>query len=109
MRLLLKKGSKKLRAINLEILRPYAKRYIWWQTPDEALHMPQRVIAQVMNLGTFEDMQKLAKEVGDDVLSDVIAHAEPGQFTPRAWAYWHYRLNLADVDQVPELPVRRFA
>lgn len=70
--------------------------------------MPERVIAQVMNLGDYDDVQWLAEQVGDDVLCDVLTHAEAGQFTARSWAYWHYRLGLAQVEQVPPLPVRRF-
>lgn len=70
--------------------------------------MPERVIAQVMNLGDYDDVQWLAEQVGDDVLCDVLTHAEAGQFNARSWAYWHYRLGLAQVEQVPPLPVRGF-
>ncbi len=70
--------------------------------------MPERVIAQVMNIGEYVDVQQLANQVGDDVLRDVIAHAQAGQFAERSWAYWNYRLGLANVDQVPPLPVRSF-
>ncbi len=94
--------------INQEMLRPFASKYIWWKKPDEALAMPERVIAQVMNIGDYADVQLLASKVGDDVLRDVLIHAEAGQFNERSWAYWHYRLGLADVDQVPALPVRKF-
>ena len=70
--------------------------------------MPERVIAQVMNIGDYADVQLLAAQVGDDVLRQVLAHAQAGQFNERSWAYWHYRLGLASVDHVPALPVRRF-
>lgn len=89
-------------------LKPYARKYVWWKTPDEAVALPQRVIAQVMNLGEYDDMLALASEVGDDVLREVLAQAEAGQFNARSWHYWHYRLGLAEVDQVPPMPVRRF-
>jgi len=62
-----------------------------------------------MNIGDYADVQVLAKSVGDDVLREVLSHAEAGQFNARSWAYWHYRLGLADVDDVPALPRRRFA
>ena len=93
--------------INPTGLTSLARKYVWWKTPIEALEMPERVIAQVMNLGDYEDVQQLAHQVGDDVLRDVIAHAQAGQFDPRSWAYWHYRLGLASVDQVPPMPSRR--
>lgn len=70
--------------------------------------MPERVIAQVMNLGDYTDVQLLANQVGDDVLREILSHAETGQFNERSWAYWHYRLGLASLDDVPALPMRRF-
>ncbi len=92
-----------------DLLAELASKYIWWKTPDEALAMPQRIVAQVMNLGDYFDVQRLANQLGDDALRDTIAHAEAGQFNERSWAYWHYRLGLAEFDQVPTLPIRRFA
>ena len=71
--------------------------------------MPGRVIAQVMNIGDYADVQALANQVGEDVLKNVLTDAEAGQFNERSWAYWHYRLGLAGVDDVPAMPVRRFA
>ena len=92
-----------------DILKPFAAKYIWWKTPEEAVATPERVIAQVMNIGDYADVQWLVSQVGDEVLHEVLKHAEAGQFTERSWAYWHYRLGLSDVDQVPALPVRKFA
>ncbi|MBK9440711.1 MAG: hypothetical protein IPN53_05085 [Comamonadaceae bacterium] len=95
--------------IDRRVLKSLASKYIWWKTPDEAADMPDRVIAQVMNIGDYADVQLLVHEFGDDVLREVIARAQAGQFDQRSWAYWHYRLGLASVDQVPPLPSRRFA
>lgn len=93
---------------NHALLKRLASLYIWWKTPDEALAQPERVMAQVMNLGDYADVQLLAQQVGDGALREVIAHAQAGQFNARSWAYWHYRLGLCNVDEVPPLPVRRF-
>lgn len=95
--------------VSQESLKPLASKYIWWKTPQEAVVMPERVIAQVMNIGDYSDVQALVYQVGDEVLRDVLTHAEAGQFNERSWAYWHYRLGLSSVDHVPALPVRRFA
>ncbi|MDR2787296.1 MAG: hypothetical protein LBD06_02835 [Candidatus Accumulibacter sp.] len=95
--------------ISQESLKSLAGKYIWWKTPDEAVAMPERVIAQVMDIGDYSDVQSLAAQVGDEALREVLKHAEAGQFNERSWAYWHYRLDLASVDHVPSLPVRRFA
>jgi hypothetical protein len=89
-------------------LEGFAAKYMWWKTPEAAIATPARVIAQVMNIGDFKDMQDIARQVGDEGLREVLAQAEAGWFTPRSWAYWHYRLGLCEVDKVPSLPVRQF-
>jgi len=94
--------------IDPEILKFLSGKYIWWKTPDEAVTMPQRVIAQVMNIGDYADVQVLANQVGDEILRDVLTHAEAGQFNERSWAYWHYRLGLADEGLLPAMPKRKF-
>ena len=92
-----------------EMLEPLARKYVWWKTPDEALAKPERVIAQVMDIGDYADVQALATVVGDAVLTDVLKRADIGAFNPRSWAYWHYRLGLADAGCVPPMPMRRTA
>lgn len=95
--------------ISRESLKPLASKYIWWKTPEEAVDMPERVIAQVMNIGDYADVQALASQLGDEVLREVLTHAQAGQFNERSWAYWHYRLGLPSVADVPAMPVRGFA
>ncbi|MCX7112697.1 MAG: hypothetical protein NTX45_21740 [Proteobacteria bacterium] len=91
-------------------LKPFAAKYIWWKTPDEAVERPERVIAQTMNIGDYDDLQALAEMLGDDRLRSVLTHAEAGWFDERSWAYWHYRLGLADADNdPPPMPSRKFA
>jgi len=91
-----------------EILKSFARKYIWWKTPDEAVLMPKRIVAQVMNIGDYADVQALANQVGEEILRDVLIHAEAGQFNERSWAYWHYRLDLASEGQLPVMPKRKF-
>ncbi|MDQ3774160.1 MAG: hypothetical protein M3461_07245 [Pseudomonadota bacterium] len=95
--------------IDREILEQFAAKYIWWKTPGEALQHPDRVIAQVMDIGDYDDVQKLVVQMGDEYLREVLARAEIGQFTARSWAYWHYRLGLATPGNVPPMPLRRIA
>ena len=94
--------------IDPEALKPLAGKYIWWKTPDEAVRMPERVMAQVMNIGDYTDVQALVCQVGDDVLRSVLSHAQAGQFNERSWSYWHYRLGLSSLGDVPPLPARGF-
>jgi hypothetical protein len=85
-----------------------AQKYIWWTTPDVAITMPERVVAQVMNIGDYDDVHALATLAGDDYLRAVLQRSEIGQFTPRSWAYWHYRLGLATPGSLPAMPARTF-
>jgi hypothetical protein len=91
------------------MLREDAVRYIWWETADEAMLRPARVIAQVMNLGDLDHAQALLGAVGEDAFRDVLASAEPGWFNARSWHYWHFRLGLCPPGgEVPPMPERRF-
>ena len=84
-----------------------ARRFIWWFAPEEALKYPQRVIARIMDMGTFEDIHELVGIVGEEALRQTLENAEAGQFRPRSWSYWQYLLNgLAD-DTLPPMPVRK--
>jgi len=98
-----------MRQAEKETLMTLARKYIWWKTPEEAIEFPFRVIAQVMNIGDYADVQYMANIVGDDTLRDVLTHAEIGQFSERSWNYWHYRLGIATLGHVPPLPMRIFA
>ena len=93
----------------LACLRALAPRYVLWKSPDEAMEFPDRVAAQVMNLGTFEDLTAMIETTGDNYLRGVLAHVEAGQLDARSWHYWHYRLGLAEYGTrpVPPMPVRR--
>ena len=96
-----------LDSIHNRALMGLAAKYVWWKTPDEAMQFPLRIIAQVMNIGAYDDVQTLVGLVGDNVLSEVLAQAEIGQFSEPSWTYWHIRLGLAEFDSVPPLPIRR--
>ena len=96
-------------SLDSNLLLPYASKYIWWKTPEEAITMPQRVIAQVMNIGDYDDVYALNAALGDDIFRETIHLAEAGQFSDKSWHYWHYRLGLAKLEEVPPLPVRSFS
>ena len=95
-----------MQAQETERLRPLAARYVWWKTADDALRYSERVVAQVMNVGAFEDVQLLSQIVSEKVLRGVLRHAEAGEFTPRSWHYWPYRLGLSR-PEVPPLSIRK--
>jgi len=90
-----------------KVLHRLASRYIWWKSPEDALMYPDRLIAQVMDMGDFDDMEELARLAGDERLRTVLAHAQAGQFRPKSWHYWHHRLGLATSGGVPPMPARK--
>ena len=85
-----------------------AQKYIWWQKPEEAAAWPERVIAQVMNMGDFDDAKILLESVGGEAFITTLKSAQAGWFNERSWHYWHYRLELCLFGEVPAPPVRRF-
>jgi hypothetical protein len=93
--------------LDTNLLEKLARKYIWWKTPAEAVERPERIVAQVMNIGDYDDVQSLVHAADVAYLREVLTHAEVGQFNARSWTYWHYRLGLSDPDTVPFLPKRR--
>jgi hypothetical protein len=96
--------------IQRQVLRDLGTKYVWWKDPDDALQFPDRIVAQLMELGDFEDVGLVQHHFGEECFRRVIQAAEPGQFSPRSWAYWHYRLKLIRPEELPPaLPTRQVA
>jgi hypothetical protein len=81
-----------------------AAQRIWWQPADVSLRNRDRVIARVLELGTFEAGQRLRVVLGDRHLARVPQRAEAGWFSPRSWNDWQLKLDLARSGAVPPLP-----
>lgn len=86
-------------------LKILAERYVWWETPDWAYHHPEILLANIMNLGNWQDIQQTRKILGDQVLKEALLNAPPGYFAYRAWDYWHLKFGLTPI---PPLPKRNF-
>jgi hypothetical protein len=81
-----------------------AIKYIWWQTVEEVMRFPERIIAQVMNIGLFEDWNELDKLFSEHELLYVLQNAECGWFNSRSWHFWHNTLSFNL--EIPPLPSR---
>ncbi len=91
----------------MDILSTMSAKYIWWKRADGQPFEARRVLAQVMDIGDFDDVLRVLDHLGEAPLRDVLAHAEAGWFKPRSWSYWHYRLGVVDPGApVPALPKR---
>jgi hypothetical protein len=86
----------------------FARKYLWWQLPEMAVTNPHRVIAQVMDIGTFDDVRALLAGVGKKEFTTALRDARPGEFSERSWHHWHLVLGVAELNSIPPLPVRRF-
>lgn len=60
-----------------------ARRLFWWKTPEEALVWPVRFLAQVMALGTWNDLQVAQRCWSDEDFRTVLRRPPPGVFDAR--------------------------
>lgn len=81
-----------------------ASRYVWWENATWAYQHPEIFLANVMNLGTWDDICLLRQCVGDDILEQIITDPPAGLFSPRSWNYWNIKFNHWPV---PPLPIRK--
>ena len=80
-----------------------AHKYVWWKPPAETLAEPRLLVAQMMTIGTLEDVQWLLSCTPSDELRAVLRDPPVGVFNGRSWTYWQRRLNG---DPIPPLPKR---
>jgi len=79
-------------------LKRIAGALFWWKSPEEAQGNPRRFLAQVMTLGTWDEVQTVRQIMGMDAFKDTLMHAPPGVFDPRSWAYWHAVFGLPEAE-----------
>lgn len=90
----------------LIFLLTMAEKFVWWKSPHQAIRYPQKVIAQVLNIGDIESVRETLQLFGEDTLREVIRSAEIGQFSDKSWSYWNVSLGLAVDGAIPEQPKR---
>ncbi|MHB1712260.1 MAG: hypothetical protein ACYCV7_12790 [Acidimicrobiales bacterium] len=84
--------------------------YIWWEPVEIAVAEPERLIAQVMDLGDWDDECDVEDAFDQAALRDVLANAQAGWFRPKSWSFWHYRLGITPFGaEPPPLPRRQFS
>jgi len=88
-----------------DLLRAFGSRYIWWR--DETPPSQDRVIAQVMSIGTWDDIRRLERAYSRDELRELMLRAQPGWISEPSWELWRGRLRAAGARDIPERPPRR--
>ena len=74
------------------LIAELGRKYLWWRPVGNKPPSDERVIAQAMNLSTFEDVRRMEETLGPDRLAAIMLQAEPGWFSGRSWEFWRGRL-----------------
>ena len=82
-----------------------ASKYVWWQAPQQTLEDPCLLAAQIMTLGTLDDVQWLLRRTSADALRRVLRDAPAGIFNERSWRFWHLQLGVAPIPPLPARPL----
>jgi hypothetical protein len=90
-----------------ELLARLAPRYVWWELEGPPAEQRLRTLAQIMDLGTYDDIRAVEAAFEPAELIEVMALAQPGWFSPRSWEFWRGRLALTAENSVPIKPPRR--
>ena len=88
-----------------ELIAELARRYVWWS--DARSVGDDRVIAQVMELGTYEDIRRIEKAFAPQELRDAMLGAPVGAISERSWDFWRGRLRFAGCAGIPQAPPAR--
>lgn len=88
------------------LLAEFERKYMWWQPIGGSRHSEDRIIAQVMNLGTYDDIRRLEKAIGRERLAATLGRAAAGWLSDRSWEFWRGRLS-AHGFVVADAPPRR--
>lgn len=82
-----------------------ARKYVWWQPPERTLADRHLLLAQMMTLGTVDDVRWLVGRVSEDGLRAVLRDPPVGVFNGRSWRFWHLRLGCHPEPALPARPM----
>lgn len=94
-------------AIPAALISELEAKYFWWEQVGTGPRSHVRILAQAMNLASFEDVRRLEKVLGPDLLAEIMLEAEPGWLSERSWEFWRGRLGLAAKRSIPASPPQR--
>jgi hypothetical protein len=90
-----------------DVIAEFGRKYLWWKPVGGEPFSEDRIIAQTMDLGTYDDILLLEQTVGKARLVEVMLHAEPGWISDRSWEFWRGRLSFATGAAIPNDAPRR--
>jgi hypothetical protein len=93
--------------VSQQTLAGFGRKYLWWEPVGGQPHSEDRIIAQTMNLGTYDDILMLERMVGKSRLVEIMLRAQPGWISDRSWEFWRGRLSFATGAAIPDRAPRR--
>ena len=90
-----------------DLVADLESRFFWWEPVGLQPRSHARILAQAMDLASFDDVRRLEKTLGPYRLAEAMLKAEPGWISDRSWEFWRGRLALATNRTVPDAPPRR--
>jgi len=79
-------------------LKRVAGELMWWQAPEVTLANPRRFLAQVMALGTWQEVREVREAFGWEAFKDALLNAPAGVLDRRSWVYWRNFFELPEAD-----------
>jgi hypothetical protein len=95
------------RDIPSDFLSELERKFFWWENVATEPRSAERIIAQAMSFADFEDILRLERELGPDLLADTMLKAQPGWIDARSWELWRGRLTRATGRTIPDEPPAR--
>jgi hypothetical protein len=83
------------------------RKYFWWEHVGTEPRSHARILAQAMDLASFDEVRRLETTLGPGRLVEAMLSAEPGWISERSWEFWRGRLVRATGEGIPETPPRR--
>ena len=56
-----------------EVIAGFGRKYLWWEPVGGAPHSEDRIIAETINFGTYDDILVL-----EDTVGEIMLRAQPG-------------------------------
>jgi hypothetical protein len=81
--------------------REIAAKYVWWKDPDAALANRTHFLCTLMTYGTLDDTRWMLEHYSPDDLRAALLDAPPGVFNARSWVFWHHKLGIAPIGDLP--------
>jgi hypothetical protein len=86
-------------------LEDIAREVVWWEPPEVTLLDQNNFLSRVMARGFWDDVQRVVGIYGEEAFREALRHSKPGVIDIASWHYWHHRLGI---EPVPEMPKRTF-